>query len=148
MILKVIRLSAPTDASAFFSFSAFKPPMANSSYERRWALSAAEEKAAFEWFIDFVMEQWKSFPPMHIYHFGHKEPSTLKALMGRYVTREDEIDRMLRAGVLVPPLHHEAIRMRKRLSKIRLKHLKNFMASSEPSRSTKLGPPCGRWSMH
>jgi uncharacterized protein len=71
------------------------------SYERRWALSAAEEKAAFEWFIDFATDRWKSFPSMHIYHFGHKEPSTLKALMGRYATREDEIDRMLRAGVLV-----------------------------------------------
>jgi predicted RecB family nuclease len=71
------------------------------SYERRWALSATEEKAAFEWFIDFTTERWKSFPSMHIYHFGHKEPSTLKALMGRYATREDEIDRMLRAGVLV-----------------------------------------------
>lgn len=70
-------------------------------YHCRWALSAAEEKAAFEWFVDFAMEQWKSFPSMHIYHYSPKEPSALKTLMGRYATREDAIDRMLRAGVLV-----------------------------------------------
>src|SRR2546430_8585066 len=38
---------------------------------------------------------------MHVYHFGAYEPGTLKRLMGMHATREDEIDRMLRAGVLV-----------------------------------------------
>lgn len=70
-------------------------------YHRRWAFSASEERAAFEWFVDFAMEKWNSFPAMHIYHYSPKEPSTLKTLMGRYATREDAIDRMLRAGVLV-----------------------------------------------
>lgn len=70
-------------------------------YQRRWALSAADEKAAFEWFVDLAMEQWESFPAMHIYHYSPKEPSALKALMGRYATREDAIDRMLRAGIFV-----------------------------------------------
>lgn len=72
-----------------------------SPYERRWALSAEAEKTAFEWFVDFVMQRWQEHPTMHIYHFGHREPSTLKALMGRYATRETEIDRWLRAGLLV-----------------------------------------------
>ena len=70
-------------------------------YERQWALSAEEEKAAFEWFVDFVMERWEEHPTMHIFHFSHKEPSTLKALMGRYATSESEIDRWLRGGLLV-----------------------------------------------
>ena len=70
-------------------------------YKSRWAFTASEERAAFEWFVDFAMEHWKAYPAMHIYHFGHKEPSTLKALMGRYATREEAIDRMLRAGILV-----------------------------------------------
>lgn len=73
----------------------------NAAYERRWALSTAEEKTAFEWFVDIVMERWRLHPSMHIYHFSHKEPSTLKALMGRYATRESEMDRWLRAGLLV-----------------------------------------------
>lgn len=38
---------------------------------------------------------------MHVYHFGPYEPGALKRLMGRYATRENEIDRMLRAGVLI-----------------------------------------------
>ncbi len=37
----------------------------------------------------------------HVYHFGAYEPGALKRLMGMYATREDEIDRLLRAGVLV-----------------------------------------------
>ena len=53
-------------------------------------ISTAEEKTAFEWFVDIVMERWRLHPSMHIYHFSHKEPSTLKALMGRYATREGE----------------------------------------------------------
>jgi uncharacterized protein len=38
---------------------------------------------------------------MHVYHFTGYESGALKRLMGRYATREDEIDRMLRAGLLV-----------------------------------------------
>src|SRR2546425_418110 len=71
------------------------------SYERNWGTTAAEEKQAFEWFVDLVMERWAKYPTMHIYHFAPYEPSALKRLMGRHGTREDEIDRMLRAGLLV-----------------------------------------------
>src|ERR1700756_364046 len=38
---------------------------------------------------------------MHVYHFGAYEPSAFKRLMGRYATREEEVDSMLRAGVFV-----------------------------------------------
>ena len=38
---------------------------------------------------------------MHIYHFTPYEPSALKRLMGRYASREEEIDRMLRAGLFI-----------------------------------------------
>lgn len=70
-------------------------------YEKRWALNAAEERAAFEWFVDFVMARRALHPGMHVYHYGHKEASTLKRLMGWYGTREEAVDRMLRGGVLV-----------------------------------------------
>ena len=33
---------------------------------------------------------------MHIYHFAPYEPAALKRLMGRYATREDELDQLLR----------------------------------------------------
>jgi predicted RecB family nuclease len=70
-------------------------------YEKRWALNLAEEKKGFEWLVDEIMRRRETDPKMHVYHFGAYEPGTLKRLMGIHATREDEIDRMLRAGVLV-----------------------------------------------
>ncbi|HEV2992134.1 MAG TPA: TM0106 family RecB-like putative nuclease, partial [Candidatus Angelobacter sp.] len=70
-------------------------------YESRWAVSASQEKAAFEWFVDLVMARWSANPGMHVYHFGAYEPSAVKRLMGRYASREDEVDRMLRSSLFV-----------------------------------------------
>ena len=57
-------------------------------YECRWALSAAEEKDAFTWFVDLVMARWAQYPSMHIYHFAPYEPSALKRLMGRMASEK------------------------------------------------------------
>ncbi len=70
-------------------------------YEGDWAFTRADEKSAFEAFVDFVMARWAQFPSLHIYHYAPYEPAALKRLMGRYATREEEIDRMLRAGLFV-----------------------------------------------
>jgi predicted RecB family nuclease len=70
-------------------------------YEKRWCFTAEEEKQAFEWTVDEIMRRWAEAPSMHVYHFGSYEPSKFKWLMGRYATREDEIDRMLRAGLFI-----------------------------------------------
>ena len=70
-------------------------------YKGAWALSRADEKTAFEEFVDFVMARWEKHPGLHIYHYAPYEPSALKRLMGRYATREEEIDQMLRAGMFV-----------------------------------------------
>ena len=61
-----------------------------------WALSRTDEKAAFERFVDFVTARLQQFPDLHIYHFAPYEPAALKRLMGRYATREEEIDQLLR----------------------------------------------------
>ncbi|TLZ44553.1 MAG: TM0106 family RecB-like putative nuclease, partial [Gammaproteobacteria bacterium] len=70
-------------------------------YCGEWALSREPEKHAFETFVDFAISRWAQYPDFHIYHYAPYEPSALKRLMGRYVTREDEIDRMLRASLFV-----------------------------------------------
>ncbi|HEY0681665.1 MAG TPA: TM0106 family RecB-like putative nuclease [Steroidobacter sp.] len=70
-------------------------------YVCEWAFSRAEERGAFERFVDFVMARWAHYPGLHIYHYAPYEPSALKRLMGRYATRENEIDRMLRASLFV-----------------------------------------------
>lgn len=73
----------------------------NSVYSSQWAVNAGQEKRAFETFVDTVMTRWAKYPAMHVYHFTGYESGALKRLMGRYATREDEIDRMLRAYLLV-----------------------------------------------
>jgi predicted RecB family nuclease len=70
-------------------------------YRSRWALARDEEKKAFEWLVDEIMRRRAADPKMHVYHFGAYEPGTMKRLMGMHATREEEIDRMLRAGMLV-----------------------------------------------
>jgi uncharacterized protein len=70
-------------------------------YTGQWALTRDEEKRAFESFVDWVMAHWQRHPEMHIYHYAPYEPAALKRLMGRYASREDEVDRMLRGRLFV-----------------------------------------------
>ena len=70
-------------------------------YVADWSFSRVEEKAAFERFVDFTIARLNEFPDLHIFHFAPYEPAALKRLMGRYATRENEIDQMLRAGLFV-----------------------------------------------
>jgi predicted RecB family nuclease len=66
-----------------------------------WAMSDAEERIAFEVVVDTIVRSWAENPGMHVYHYAPYEPAALKRLMGRYATREPEIDRMLRAQLFV-----------------------------------------------
>ncbi|WP_111745679.1 TM0106 family RecB-like putative nuclease [Salinisphaera orenii] len=70
-------------------------------YVGQWAFDREEEKAAFEQFIDFVTARLEDYPYLHVYHFAPYEPSTLKRLMGRYASREAEIDNFLRGKIFV-----------------------------------------------
>jgi uncharacterized protein len=70
-------------------------------YHAFWAHDRAEEKAAFEALVDFAIERLDRDPDLHVYHYASYEPAALKRLMGRHGTREDEVDRLLRGGVLV-----------------------------------------------
>jgi len=84
------------------------------SYEKKWALNREEEKKNFEWVVDEIARRRVANPKVHVYHFGGYEPGVLKRMMGMYATREDEIDRMLRAGVLVDL--HQAFKQSTRAS--------------------------------
>lgn len=70
-------------------------------YVCQWSLNKIEEKKMFEVFVDFIMARWAKYPNLHIYHYAAYEPAALKRLMGRYATREEEIDKMLRAGLFI-----------------------------------------------
>lgn len=82
------------------------------AYRAWWALDDAEEQAAFEAVIDFIMAEWDAHPDAHVYHFNHYEPTALKKLMGRYVARGAELDRLLRAERFVDlyPIVRQAVR--------------------------------------
>jgi uncharacterized protein len=77
------------------------------SFEAIWsrdaegAFTSEAERAAFERVMDLFMERLAADPEMHVYHYAPYEPTALKRLMGRYGTREAEVDRLLRGGVLV-----------------------------------------------
>ncbi|MEX1334908.1 MAG: TM0106 family RecB-like putative nuclease, partial [Candidatus Limnocylindrales bacterium] len=64
-------------------------------------VTAAGEKAAFEACVDRIMAAMEEDPGLHVYHYAPYEPSHFKQLMGRYNTRQDEVDRLLRGGTLV-----------------------------------------------
>lgn len=83
-----------------FGYS-YQDPQGNALYVGNWAVSRQEEKQVFERFVDFVMQRLIEFPDLHIYHFAPYEPAALKRLMGRYATREEEIDTLLRGNRLV-----------------------------------------------
>ena len=70
-------------------------------YAALWAKTLAEERAAFERFIDFATEVRRRNPGAHVYHFAPYEPSALKRLMGRHATREVQLDALLRGRAFV-----------------------------------------------
>jgi len=70
-------------------------------YVSRWALNRDEERAAFEWLVDFALERMTRYPELHIYHFDSYEPAAVKRMMLRYARKEEEVDRLLRGKVFV-----------------------------------------------
>ena len=64
-------------------------------------VTTGAERRAFEAFIDLVVDRLKSDPKLHIYHYAPYEPTAVKRLAGRYGTREEEVDALLRGGVFV-----------------------------------------------
>lgn len=70
-------------------------------YEHAWAINPAEEKRAFEKFIEMVTERRGRYPDMHIYHYGAYEETAIKRMAGQHSTCVDEVDELLRADVFV-----------------------------------------------
>src|SRR5213078_1238424 len=66
-----------------------------------WAFTDRDERKGFEWVIDAIVAAARAHPEMHVYHYAPYEPAAFKRLMGRYATRERELDAMLRAGRFV-----------------------------------------------
>jgi len=84
-------------------------------YTQIWAFDRQDEKRAFEEVVDFITDRRKRTPGLHVYHYNHYEPTAVDhltelyetrqeavgRLMGRFATREDEVDDLFRRGVFV-----------------------------------------------
>ena len=66
-----------------------------------WASTRDEERKAFETFVDLVHARLEEHPGMHVYHYAQYEITALRRMMGRYGTREAELDDLLRRNVFV-----------------------------------------------
>src|SRR6266436_1939787 len=113
----LFRLPEPSPGDIFFDFEGdpfvgdggleflfgylYEDADGSQRYVGDWATTRQEERAAFERFIDFVTDRLTAYPDLHIYHFAPYEPAALKRLMGRYATRENEVDNLLRGEIFV-----------------------------------------------
>ena len=66
-----------------------------------WAHNPEQEKTAFEHTVDWIHERLRQDPTMHVYHYANYEVAALQRLMGKYATRENEVDDLLRGDVFV-----------------------------------------------
>ncbi len=78
-----------------------------------WAHDRASERRALVDFLAMVRKRRKRYPKMHIYHYAAYEKTALLRLAGRYGVGEDDVDDLLRSGVLVDlfPLVRKSIRV-------------------------------------
>jgi len=70
-------------------------------YHSYWGFNDHDERVSFEAVIDLIERNIAAHPEMHVYHYAPYEETAFKRLMGRYATREAELDSMLRAGRFV-----------------------------------------------
>jgi predicted RecB family nuclease len=107
-------LPDPSAADLFFDFEGNPFWDADGSLEYLWGIldtdgrfepmfasTREEERATFERFVDLVHERLAEYPAMHVYHYAAYEITALRRLMGKYGTRESELDDLLRRDVFV-----------------------------------------------
>lgn len=86
---------------------------ADAKFQPLWAHNRADERKALIDFLRLVAKRRKRHPNMHIYHYAPYEKTALLRLAGRYGIGEDQVDELLRCGVLVDlyPLVRKSIRV-------------------------------------
>jgi predicted RecB family nuclease len=84
------------------------------------------ERRAFEELMDLFMARLAADPDLHIYHYAPYEPTALKRLMGRYGTREDEVDQLMRKGVMVDLLRAVRQSLRASVESYSIKKMEQF----------------------
>ena len=112
--LRAIRSSAPRRSTASTTSSVSSNPGrldadGQPGFHAIWSIedgtvTTGAERRTFEAFIDLVMDRLESDPKLHIYHYASYEPTAVSRLAGRYGTRGEEVDQLLRRRGLRRPL--------------------------------------------
>ena len=98
------------DDGVDYLFGVLEPGLAapdgGGAFHAIWSIDGTEvtreaERRAFEQLMDLFMDRLQRDPGLHIYHYASYEPTAIGRLMGRYGTREREVDRLLREDVFV-----------------------------------------------
>ncbi len=86
---------------------------AGGEFRPLWAHDRRQERKALKGFLDMVRKRRKRYPKMHIYHYAAYEKTALLRLAGRYGEGENEVDDLLRNGILVDlyPFVRKSIRV-------------------------------------
>lgn len=106
-------------------------------YHAFWSFERQGEKRAFEELVDFVAERRERRADLHVYHYNHYEPTSLDHLselhetredvighlMGRFATREEKVDHLLRGSVFVDLYRVVRQGIRASLESYSLKHV-------------------------
>ncbi len=95
-------------------------------YHALWAKNEKEEKVIFEQFIDFAVALKEEDPTLHIYHYAPYEVTAFKRLMGKYASRENEIDTFLRSNTFVDLYNVVRQSVRASVEKYSIKDLEIF----------------------
>lgn len=111
----------------------------DATYLPFWSHDRAEEKEAFESFIDFCIQRLEAHPTMHVFHYGGYESGAIKRLMRRHATREDEVDRLLRGGVFVDLLNVVRQGVRASVESYSLKQIEKFYLGQREGPVTEAG---------
>jgi uncharacterized protein len=118
---------------------AWRTPDDGEDYLPIWGHDAAGERAAFERFIDLVIERLDRDPNMHVYHYAAYESGAIKRLMQRYQTREDEVDRLLRGRVLADLYQVVRQGMRASVESYSIKQIEKFYMPQRSGPITEAG---------
>ncbi|MEK6795931.1 MAG: TM0106 family RecB-like putative nuclease [Spirochaetota bacterium] len=137
------RMPKPDDGDMFFDmegdpweeggleylFGVYYKDAGKWTFKAFWGHSRAEEKTAFEGFIDYAVDRLEKYPAAHIYHYAPYETTALKSLMSMHASREAEMDDFLRRQKFVDLYRVVREAMRVSEPKYSIKNIEHFYFS-------------------
>jgi len=97
-------------------------------YQSLWSFDPIAEKQGFERLITTIMDRWKHYPGIHIYHYAPYEPAAIKRLAARHGTCIDEVDQLLRGKIFVDLYRIVRQSLRASVESYSIKKLEEFYA--------------------